>query len=89
MNELKLVRGTVTQYKEKFNSLKTASNEVKNIHNNTIYFVYEVNTQNEIIPQSGRIYIGDIEFSRPSECITDLTFIASDTTQYNAIIKQD
>lgn len=46
---------------------------------NTIYFITDAR----------RIYIGDIEFTRPTECMTDLVFIDSDGANYMIIEKDD
>ena len=78
--EIKIVKGTVEEYKAKLESIKNANDAVKNIHNNTIYFIYEVDGSSKPISNSGRIYIGDTEFSRPTECLKDLTFIAGDSS---------
>lgn len=43
--------------------------------NNTIYFILD----------ERRIYIGETEFSRPSECISDLSFVTSDAANPTAI----
>lgn len=86
--EIKIVKGTVNKYKEKLESLNNASQEVKDLHNNTIYFIYEVDEQGNIISQSGRIYIGSIEFSRPTECLTDLSFIVGNNN-VDAIKKKE
>lgn len=45
---------------------------------NTIYFTTDTH----------RIYIGSIEFSRPTECVSDLMFITSDDAQCQVIDKQ-
>lgn len=45
---------------------------------NTIYFITD----------KGRIYIGDMEFSRPTECVSNLVFITDKNSQLATITKQ-
>lgn len=45
---------------------------------NTIYFITD----------KGRIYIGDMEFSRPTECVSDLVFITNENSELKTITKQ-
>lgn len=46
---------------------------------NTIYFITDAR----------RIYIGNIEFTRPTECMADLVFIDSNGTNYKTIEKDN
>lgn len=45
---------------------------------NTIYFIID----------KGRIYVGNTEFSRPTECVSNLSFTTNDETTLSAINKQ-
>ena len=78
MNELRIVKGTLEQYNTRVAAVAMADETTKNIHNNTIYFIMDVH----------RIYIGNIEFSRPTECVTDLAFIVNNA-DVHAITKLD
>ena len=55
---------------------------------NTIYFVYE-EENGKMKPESGRIYIGDIEFSLAAQCVTNLSFVTNGNATIEAINKTD